>query len=267
MGCLRGLLHAFADGSLKPLPRHDFSLTQAPTAFRFMAQARHIGKIVLTPPSAGAPQCRTDGTYLITGGLGALGLLVARRLAEQGAGHLLLLGRRAPSAEAATAIVEMERLGARVTLVQADISQDGSQKVLSDTLAGLPPLRGVVHAAGVLDDGVLLDLTSARLAAVLGPKAWGAWNLHRWTRQQPLDFFVLFSSAAALLGSPGQANYAAANAFLDALAHHRHALGLPAVSIAWGPWAGSGMAASLDEPRTPAPGSGAGSGRSHRKSA
>jgi NADPH:quinone reductase-like Zn-dependent oxidoreductase/NAD(P)-dependent dehydrogenase (short-subunit alcohol dehydrogenase family)/acyl carrier protein len=246
-GLLRELLPAFADGSLQPLPRHVFPLIQAPAAFRFMAQARHTGKIVLTPKAPAADRCRADGTYLITGGLGALGLRVARRLAERGAGQLLLVGRRSPSPEAAAVLADLQRLGTHVTVVRGDVAQEECQSVLAEALTRLPPLCGVVHAAGVLDDGILLDLSWERFATVLAPKAWGAWNLHRWTRGQALDFFVLFSSAAALLGSPGQANYAAANAVLDALAHHRHALGLPALSIAWGPWAGAGMAAGLDE--------------------
>src|SRR5262249_10681902 len=116
-------------------------------------------------------------------------------------------------------------------------------RVLHEVAGTLPPLRGVVHAAGVLDDGVLVQQTRERFARVLGPKAQGAWHLHRLTEDAPLDPFVLFSCASALLGSPGQANYVAANAFLDALAHHRRARGLPALSINWGPWSGGGMAA------------------------
>ena len=241
---LREMLPAFVDGTLRPLPCHDYPLVEAPAAFRFMAQARHIGKIVLTQASASIGPIRADGTYLITGGLGALGLRVARWLVEQGARHLVLVGRRAPGPEGEAALRDLELNGVHVTVARADV---GRYEETAAMLAPLLPLRGIIHAAGVLDDGVVAEQTWDRFGRVLAAKAWSAWNLHLLTRDQPLDFFVLFSSAAALLGSPGQGNYAAANACLDALAQHRRALGLPAVSIAWGPWAGGGMAAHLGE--------------------
>ena len=185
-----------------------------------------------------------DGTYLITGGLGGLGLLTGRWMVERGARHLVLLGRRAPNAEAKALIEQVERLGASVTVIQADVSRRSDmERVLREMEAQLPPLRGVIHAAGILDDGVLRQLARRRFARVLEPKVAGAWHLHVLTRHLPLDFFVMFSSATSLLGSPGQANHAAANAYLDALAHHRRAAGLPALSINWGAWSDIGAAA------------------------
>ena len=193
---------------------------------------------------------RADGTYLITGGLGGLGLALARRLAERGARHLALVGRHAPSAIAQAAIQSIEALDVQVFVLRADVAQEHEVAgALAQVAQVLPPLVGVFHAAGVLDDGVLSQQTWPRVAEVLRPKLAGAWNLHRLTRAIPLDYFVLFSSAAALLGSPGQASYAAANAFLDALVHQRRALGLPALSLNWGPWAGEGLARHTDSAR------------------
>ncbi|WP_437494053.1 type I polyketide synthase [Sorangium sp. So ce1014] len=193
------------------------------------------------PPGPAA--LRPDASYLITGGLGGLGLQVARWMTERGARNLVLVGRRSPPEEAQRALHELEAMGARVLVAQADVGRpEDVARVLSEMAAGMPPLGGVVHAAGVLDDGVLQQLDGERFRRVLAPKAAGAWNLHVATRDRALDFFVLFSSAAGVLGSLGQGSYAAANAFLDALAVHRRALGLAALSIAWGPWDGAGMA-------------------------
>ncbi|HTK74403.1 MAG TPA: SDR family NAD(P)-dependent oxidoreductase, partial [Gemmataceae bacterium] len=190
------------------------------------------------------PEIRSNATYLISGGLGGLGLAVARWLVERGARSLVLTGRRGPNAEAKAALAELHRSGAHVLVARADAADaDELAAVLADIDLDLPPLRGVVHAAGVLDDGIALQLTRDRIRTVLAPKVLGGWNLHALTAGRKLDFFVLFSSAASLLGSPGQANYAAANAFLDALAHYRHGRNLPAVSVNWGPWEAVGMAA------------------------
>jgi myxalamid-type polyketide synthase MxaD len=201
---------------------------------------------------------RTDGSYLITGGLGDLGLSVARWMVEQGARRLILLGRtklpprtRWSSAEAGSrlaqqmsAIREMEALGASVHLASVDVADEGQLSAFLDEFRteGWPPIRGAVHAAGVLQDGLLAQLDAAALNSVLRPKMMGGWLLHRLLEDAPLDFFVLFSSAGSLLGQPGQGNYAAANAFLDALAHHRRAQGQPALSINWGAWSESGFA-------------------------
>ncbi|MEP1079780.1 thioester reductase domain-containing protein [Leptolyngbya sp. PL-A3] len=191
---------------------------------------------------------RSDATYLVTGGLGALGLQVARWLVEQGARHLVLTGRQVASPHAQGTLEQLAQAGANVVVVQADVSSEADvARVMATITATLPPLRGVIHAAGVLDDGILLQQTWERFTRVMAAKVQGAWNLHRLTQDQPIDFFVLFSSAAALLGSPGQGNYAAANAFMDGLAHYRRGLGLPALSLNWGAWSESGMAANLSD--------------------
>jgi acyl transferase domain-containing protein/ubiquinone/menaquinone biosynthesis C-methylase UbiE len=215
------------------------------------AGARLVARLVRGLPVAeGAAlesSLRGDGTYLVTGGLGGLGLLVARHLAERGARHLVLVGRSGASPAAASAIAEIEALGVQVRVAQADVgSRRDVEALLADVGRSMPPLRGVVHSAGVLDDGVVLQQDWSRFARVLAPKVDGAWRLHVLTRDAPLDFFVLFSSGASLLGSRGQANHAAANAFLDALAHHRRAQGRPALSINWGAWAEVGSVARLE---------------------
>ncbi|WP_226594929.1 SDR family oxidoreductase, partial [Microseira wollei] len=188
-----------------------------------------------------------DGSYWITGGLGALGLEVAEWLVEKGARQLVLTGRSQVSVAAKQRISSFEQSGARVLVVKADVSQPNQVvEVLEKIQKELPPLRGIIHAAGVLDDGVLQQQSIERFGRVMAPKVAGAWNLHNLTANLPLDFFVGFSSVAALFGSAGQGNYAAANAFMDGLAHYRQAMGLPGLSINWGPWANVGMAASLE---------------------
>jgi acyl transferase domain-containing protein len=189
---------------------------------------------------------QADASYLVTGGFGSLGLKVAAWLARGGARHLILTGRRPPAGDALDAVRALERDGVQVCALAVDVAdRDALAAGLRDAAREQPPLRGIVHAAGVLDDGVVLMQTPERFAAVMAPKVRGTWNLHVLTQAEPLDFFVTFSSVAAVLGSPGQSNYAAANAFMDALAHHRRARGLPALSIAWGPWGETGMAAAL----------------------
>jgi acyl transferase domain-containing protein/acyl carrier protein len=211
---------------------------------------RHAPRLVRGRlPERPAMPLRPDGSYLITGGMGALGLAVARWMVERGARHLVLTGRRGAAGRATEEALEgLRRSGADVRGVRADVSKpDDVARVLSELEATMPPLAGIIHAAGVLEDGVLLGQGLDAFSRVMAPKVAGAWNLHVATRQRSLDFFVFFSSAAAMLGPPGQGSYAAANTFLDALAHHRRALGLPAVSINWGAWGGTGMAAELDE--------------------
>lgn len=192
----------------------------------------------------GSLPIRDDATYLITGGLGGLGLAVAKWLVDRGARSLVLTSRRGPTPESEPALADLRERGAAVVTPSVDVADHGQMADLLDEIDHtLPPLRGVFHLAGVLDDGIVLHQNRDRLAKVLRPKIQGTWNLHTLTADRQLDVFALFSSAASLLGSPGQSNYAAANAFLDAVAQFRRARGLQAVSINWGPWAEVGMAA------------------------
>jgi len=186
-----------------------------------------------------------SGTYVITGGVGALGLSVATWMAEQGARHLVLMSRRGMTAEASAAVDALGRLGASAVVVSADVSRsDDVATALEQVRSSMPPLRGIVHAAGVVDDGILLQLDGRRLASVMASKARGAWNLHAATREDALEFFVMFSSVASFLISAGHGNYAAANAFLDAFADYRRTLGCCATAINWGPWGERGLAAA-----------------------
>lgn len=187
---------------------------------------------------------RNDATYLITGGLGGLGLAVARWLVDRGARSLVLTSRRGPTPAVEPALAALRGRGVAIATPAVDVADRDQMAELIETIDhGMPPLRGLMHLAGVLDDGIVLHQNRERLWSVLRAKVQGAWNLHTLTADRHLDIFALFSSAASLLGSPGQANYAAANAFLDALSHFRRARGLQAVSVNWGPWAEVGMAA------------------------
>lgn len=186
---------------------------------------------------------RNDATYLITGGLGTLGLRLARWLVDQeGVRFLVLAGRTGAQGPAREAVAALEANGARVRVIEADVSVDAEVRRLMEAVRDLPPLRGLFHCAGVLDDGVLSQMDWQRFTRVTAPKVRGSWLLHRYTRDMDLDFFVLQSSFLSLTGASGQANYTAANAFLDALVGHRRALGLPATAINWGPWGEAGMA-------------------------
>src|SRR5438067_1059336 len=188
-----------------------------------------------------------SGTFLITGGLGTLGLSVARWMVEQGARHLVLVGRRGPSSSAASAIKAIEERGASIVVARADVSREPDLAgVLEQVERSGSPLRGIVHAAGVVDDGILLQHDVERFRSVMASKVQGAWNLHTLTAGTPLDFFVMFSSVASFLISAGHGNYAAANAFLDALAASRRSQGLAATTIVWGPWA-IGLAAAQSD--------------------
>jgi acyl transferase domain-containing protein/acyl carrier protein len=238
---------------LQPIAHRVFRIAQAEEAFRFMAQAKHTGKIVLSLGDApnvlisrgAVPRFHADRTYLITGGLGGLGLTTAQWMVEQGARHLVLLGRSAPSQSTQRELDGIRQTGASVLVLQADVSRfDDLARVFAEISQTMPRLAGIVHAAGTLEDGILTQLDQSRFRKATAPKMAGAWNLHLLTREQPLEFFVMYSSAASVLGAPGQGNYAAANAFLDALAHYRRAQGLAALSINWGPWAEVGLAAA-----------------------
>jgi acyl transferase domain-containing protein/acyl-CoA synthetase (AMP-forming)/AMP-acid ligase II/acyl carrier protein len=192
---------------------------------------------------------RSDATYLLTGGLGGLGVETARWLIERGARTLVLTSRRGETPEMAATLADLRSAGATVIIAKGDAADaDQLDAILGDIDDRLPPLRGVMHLAGVLDDGITLHQDRARMWKVLSPKLLGAWNLHVRTASRQLDFFALFSSIASIIGSPGQSNYAAGNAFLDALAQHRRSRNLSAVSINWGPWSQVGMAARDGQP-------------------
>jgi NAD(P)-dependent dehydrogenase (short-subunit alcohol dehydrogenase family)/acyl carrier protein len=204
-----------------------------------MAKAKHIGKIVLLPPRP-APAIG-EGTYLVTGGLGELGLQVAHWLVGRGARQLVLVSRNAPTGRQLEIVEELRRSGAQVSCLAGDVSSpEQTNKILAHISDSMPPLRGIVHAAGTVDNHTLATLDWDACARVFAAKVRGAWNLHQQTLGGELDFFVLFSSAAVILGASGQANYVAANAFLDSLAHYRHAQGLPAMAVDWGCWADTG---------------------------
>jgi NADPH:quinone reductase-like Zn-dependent oxidoreductase len=243
---LSELVALFERGALRPLPVTAWDVRRAPDAFRFVGQARHVGKVVLTLPRSLDP----DGTVLITGGTGALGALVARHLvARHGVRHLVLTSRTGGEAPGAQDLArELAAAGARVTLAACDVAD---RDALQEVLRAIPDghaLTGVVHAAGVLDDGVLRALTPQRVDRVLEPKVDAALHLDELTRGHDLAVFALFSSISGLVGGMGQANYAAANTFLDALAHHRRTRGQAATSLAWGLWTEpSGMTAHLGD--------------------
>jgi len=232
-------------GTVRPLPVTSFDIRDATDAFRYMSQGRNVGKLVITIPRPADPA----GTVLITGGTGALGAHVARHLVTRhGVRHLLLTSRRGPGAPGAGKLsAELAALGAEVAITRCDAA-DGA---LATVLAAIPTehaVTAVVHAAGVTDDATVSALTPRRLGTVMLPKSDAAWNLHHLTRPLDLSAFIMFSSAAGIIGAPGQANYAAANTFLDALAHDRRVAGLPGISLAWGLWAvSSGIAGQLDE--------------------
>jgi acyl transferase domain-containing protein/NADPH:quinone reductase-like Zn-dependent oxidoreductase/NAD(P)-dependent dehydrogenase (short-subunit alcohol dehydrogenase family)/aryl carrier-like protein len=254
------LADSFAKGDLRPLPLRAFALEDCLSAFRHMARAKHIGKVVITQqPDEPEPAIVSDpikperamidgsASYLVTGGLGALGLHVAKWLVRRGARSLLLVGRHDPSAAAREVIEALEGSGTRVQVCRCDISQQQDVCRLIHDMAkrSVPALRGIVHCAGVLDDDILLELNWERFARVMAPKIDGSWNLHQLTKNLELDFFVLFSSLASVFGAPAQGNYAAANAFMDGLAHYRQTLGLRTLSINWGAWAEGGMVTAL----------------------
>src|SRR5262245_3249810 len=235
-----------AAGELRALPYTVFPVEGVKEAFRMMQQAKHTGKLVLSFAQAPPLHFHKDSTYLISGGLGGLGLLTAKWLTEHGAGHVVLASRRHLTPEIEEQVQALKQAGAEVTVSQTDVSSaEQIAQLLADVEHTLPPLRGIIHAAGILDDGIMLEQDRERFGKVLVPKVDGAWYLHKQTQALPLDFFILFSSAASLLGAVGQSNHVSANAFLDALAHDRRAQGLPGLSINWGAWSEIGYAARV----------------------
>ena len=255
---LRLVARRVAERRFAPLPYRAFPIGHARRAWRTMAQARHLGKIVVSvaddaPRVAAAPaappRLRPDATYLVTGGFGGLGLVVARWLADCGARHLALVGRRGPATDEARATIErLKAEGVSVATFRADVSKaEHVGRVFRAIAARMPPLKGIVHAAAVLHDALVANLTGEDLHEVMAPKAYGAWHLHAHAAGLPLDFFVLFSSVSSVIGMPGQCSYVSANAFLDGLAAHRRALGLPAIAINWGYVGEVGMAARNPE--------------------
>jgi NADPH:quinone reductase-like Zn-dependent oxidoreductase/NAD(P)-dependent dehydrogenase (short-subunit alcohol dehydrogenase family)/acyl carrier protein len=248
----REIAAAIASRRYRPLARQKYPITEIAGACRQMAQARHIGKLVLEFPSnpvlAGVSaregvRFGGNGTYVVAGGNGGFGLEVARWLASRGARHLALLSRSGVrTADALDVVAAMRARGVEVMDLRCDITKaEDVERALASMDAALPPLRGVFHSAMVLDDVFIADMEPAQLHAALDPKMLGAWNLHRATIERPLEWFVCFSSFSALLGMFKQAGYNAGNTFLDALAWHRRALGLPALTVSWGALAGTGF--------------------------
>ncbi len=247
------ILDHVSTGDLEVLPVTEFTLSDAVDAFRLMASGGHIGKIVMSVPAEGSieavalpppqPLVRRDGGYLVVGGMGGLGFVVAQWLARQGAGMVVLNGRSAPGPEVAAVIAEMTADGSRVEVITGDIAEPGTAERLVSAIedAGLRP-AGVLHSATVLADEIVLKMSEPAVARVFAPKVAGSWRLHEATADLDLDWWLTFSSAASLLGSPGQGAYAAANSWVDGLVAFRRSVGLPATGINWGPWADVGRA-------------------------
>ncbi|WP_234380635.1 type I polyketide synthase [Streptomyces sp. CMB-StM0423] len=231
---LAHLTELFSEGVLTPLPTTSFDIRHTPQALRHLSQARHTGKLILTLPRPLDP----NGTVLITGGTGVLAGLTARHLiTEHRVRHLLLASRSGPDHPNASALrEEFTELGAHITIAACDVTDAEAVRTLVDSVDEQHPLTAVIHTAGALSDTVLTQLTPENLHPVLDPKIDATHHLHEATRHLPLAHFVVYSSAAGTLGNPGQANYAAANTYLDALAHHRNRQGLPTTSLAWGYW-------------------------------
>jgi polyketide synthase 7 len=254
-GMLAEVTGLLRDGVLEPLPFRAFDVRCASAAYRYVSSARHIGKIVLTVPDGPGGVLSgwgglAGGTVVITGGTGMAGSALADHLVDRyGVAHVVLVSRAGADAEGVPALIgRLQGAGAEVSVVACDVAD---RDAVAAMLAGIParyPLRGIVHAAGVLDDGLISSLTPGRVDAVLRAKVDGAWNLHELTQDVELSVFVVFSSMAGIVGTPGQANYAAANSFLDGLAAYRRAHGLPGLSLAWGLWEqSSAMTAHLGD--------------------
>ncbi|MWV26128.1 SDR family NAD(P)-dependent oxidoreductase [Methylobacterium sp. 2A] len=249
----REVMALFNDGGLKPLPYQPFTAAETSDAFRLMQQSGHIGKIVISPPKAGTIMKDTakpftvseTGVHLLTGGLGGFGLEAARWLIDRGAKHLVLAGRKGAATDEAKAIVaELSARGVTVEAKAVDITSRASvDRLLAEIEQKGKTLAGVLHAAAVLQDGLIANIDAAALDAVIGPKVIGAQHLDAATRDRSLDYFVLFSSATTFIGNPGQGSYVAANGFMEGLARQRRRRGLPALAVAWGAIGDVGMLA------------------------
>ena len=244
------LAQRFAAGDYRPLPSTQFSITEVVDAFRYMAQGKHVGKNVLSFAAAEIPVApcnepgrllKADATYLVTGGAGGFGWDIAKWMVSEGARNLVLISRSGPRTEIAAELAQVQASGVRVMDLRADVTNpDDVFQAIARIAKELPPLRGVVHAAMVLDDTFIHELDNDRFNSVMQPKMVGGWNLHAATADVPLDHFICFSSVSALIGTTKQSNYSAANCFLDALASFRNSLGLPALTVNWGAIGGSG---------------------------
>jgi myxalamid-type polyketide synthase MxaB len=251
---LRTVVGRVAAGELTPVPTTGYSLDEVEEAFGALSRGTNVGKLVLTFIADDAPAARqvtidATHTYVITGGLGALGLLTAQRLVDLGARHVTLVGRGADPAPEVVPLAKRLRERAEVTVLQGDVADpDDMDRIVAALTAAGRPVGGIVHAAGSLADAPVSAQTWQSIDAVCRPKVYGAWLLHQAAQSFPdLKFFIGYSSAASVIGAPGQSNYAAANAFLDTLCRWRAAKGLPALSINWGPWGGVGMSARANE--------------------
>ena len=242
---MREVLGRFESNELSPLPYRVFPVARVADAFRDMAQAKHVGKLILSmQETEGMPVERSvrqsvaidaDASYLVTGGLGGFGLAVADYLSRRGARRLALVGRRGVLPSTQAAVESLRRRGIEVMVFPADVTdRERMHDVIATVQRNMGPLRGIMHAAMVLDDAPIERLTEERMWKAMAPKIMGAWNLHSLTVDIPLDFFVLFSSFASMVGNAGQANYVAGNAFLEALAYYRRGRGLPALAVNWG---------------------------------
>jgi acyl transferase domain-containing protein/NADPH:quinone reductase-like Zn-dependent oxidoreductase/acyl carrier protein/short-subunit dehydrogenase len=247
----RDLVAGFESGTFTALPYRVYPAGQITSAFRLMQQSGHTGKILVRPPAQPEPvsvapvALRPDATYLVAGGLGGFGIETARFLVERGARHLVLTSRSGSVSDGAAAVIaELESAGARVVVRAADVTKPAAvAALLAEIDATMPPLRGVLHTAMVIDDALFRNLDARRIEAVMAPKIAGATVLDAATRGRELDLFVMYSSATTLIGNPGQAAYVAANAYLEGLARARRAAGLPALAVAWGAIADAGYLA------------------------
>ena len=247
-GMMTEMSQYFESGTYTSLPHTVFPLDLTRQAFYYFQEAKHIGKIVIKMPKA---EFSTEGrltlihqlfndesTYLITGGLGGLGMEVTKWMTTQGARNIVLVGRNPPNSRSQELINDLNSNGSRIHVIQANVSQYEECSALFQTMkdSGLPPLRGIMHAAGLISDGIVANQTWDKYKFTLEPKAFGAWNLHQLTLRYDMEFFVMFSSLAAIIGVPGQSNHCAGNTYLDCLAHYRISLGLAATTVNWGPW-------------------------------